>query len=258
MAGKDAVVRHAIARCAGFVLLAGLCADDGFALASQAGEDPYASRRRALVAEIRDDAVATVQATGDARLDSKVLDALQRVPRHAFVPASQRRHAYENRPLSIGYGQTISQPYIVALMTDLARPRRGHKVLEVGTGSGYQAAVLAQLVDRVYSIEIIEPLGKQAAKRMQALGYDNIETRIGDGYYGWKEHAPYDAIVVTAAASSVPPPLIRQLKSGGRMVIPVGSSFFTQTLMLVEKDAKGRVRTRQILPVRFVPLTGEH
>ncbi len=258
MAGNDAIVRRAIAQCAALLLLLALHADDVPAQARQGSEDAYADRRRALVAEIRDDAAATLQATGDARLDSKVLDVLQRVPRHAFVPASQRRHAYENRPLSIGYGQTISQPYIVALMTDLARPQRGHKVLEVGTGSGYQAAVLAQLVDRVYSIEIIEPLGKQAAKRMQALGYDNIETRIGDGYYGWKEHAPYDAIVVTAAASSVPPPLIRQLKPGGRMVIPVGSSFFTQTLMLVEKDAKGRVRTRQILPVRFVPLTGEH
>jgi len=180
------------------------------------------------------------------------------VPRHEFVPEAQRRHAYENRPLAIGHGQTISQPYIVALMTSLARPAPGQKILEVGTGSGYQAAVLAEAGASVYSVEIIEPLARQAAQRLRVLGYRNVQTRIGDGYYGWKEHAPYDAIVVTAAASSIPPPLIAQLKPGGRMVIPVGSSFFTQTLMLVEKRADGRVRTRQLLPVQFVPLTGEH
>ena len=205
-----------------------------------------------MVAEIQADAA------GAAGVERRVLDVLAKVPRHGFVPAAQLRHAYDNRPLPIGYGQTISQPYIVALMTGLARPERGHKVLEIGTGSGYQAAVLAELVDRVYSIEIVEPLGRQAAKRLRVLGYDNIETRIGDGYYGWKEHAPFDSIVVTAAANSVPPPLIAQLKPGGRMVIPVGTGFFTQTLMLVQKDAAGRVRSTQVLPVRFVPLTGDH
>ena len=218
--------------------------------ARKAQKDPYAAPRRALVAELRaqaDDGVASI--------GNDVLRVLTQVPRHEFVPAAQRRHAYQNRPLAIGYGQTISQPYIVALMTALAKPDADDVVLEVGTGSGYQAAVLSPLVAKVYSIEIIAPLGEQARSRLQALGYDNVHTRIADGYYGWKEHAPFDAIVVTAAAQSVPPPLVAQLKPGGRMVIPVGGSFFTQVLMLVEKDAKGRVRTRQILPVRFVPLT---
>lgn len=218
--------------------------------AAQEARDPYVAERRVLVDELRD--------YGGARLDREVLQVLGRVPRHEFVPASQRRHAYDNRPLSIGYGQTISQPYIVALMTTLAQPKRGQKILEIGTGSGYQAAVLAESGAQVYSIEIIEPLARTAGQRLRALGYRNIETRVADGYYGWKEQAPFDSIVVTAAASSVPPPLVAQLKPGGRMVIPVGSSFFTQTLMLVEKSADGRVRTRQILPVRFVPLTGGH
>jgi protein-L-isoaspartate(D-aspartate) O-methyltransferase len=215
-------------------------------------DDPYAARRRALVAELREDTA------DDTRLGRDVLAVMAAVPRHRFVPASQLRHAYENRPLAIGHGQTISQPYIVALMTTLARPQRDDTVLEIGTGSGYQAAVLAGLVGHVYSIEIIEPLGAQATRRLHALGYDNITTRIGDGYYGWPNAGPFDAIVVTAAATSVPPPLIQQLKPGGRMVIPVGSSFFTQTLMLVRKDAAGRVHSRQILPVRFVPLSGAH
>jgi protein-L-isoaspartate(D-aspartate) O-methyltransferase len=215
-------------------------------------DDPYAARRRALVAELREDTA------DDTRLGRDVLAVMATVPRHRFVPASQLRHAYENRPLAIGHGQTISQPYIVALMTTLAQPQRDDTVLEIGTGSGYQAAVLAGLVGHVYSIEIIEPLGAQATRRLHALGYDNITTRIGDGYYGWPNAGPFDAIVVTAAATSVPPPLIQQLKPGGRMVIPVGSSFFTQTLMLVRKDAAGRVHSRQILPVRFVPLSGAH
>jgi protein-L-isoaspartate(D-aspartate) O-methyltransferase len=217
-----------------------------------ATDEPHAARRAAMVAEIR------AHAPGEAHLQAEVLAVMAKVPRHAFVPASQVRHAYENRPLSIGHGQTISQPYIVALMTTLAQPRHDAVVLEIGTGSGYQAAVLAELVDRVYSIEIIEPLGTQAARRLRTLGYDNVHARIGDGYYGWPKAGPFDAIVVTAAAASVPPPLLAQLKPGGRMVIPVGSSFFTQTLMLVEKDVAGRVRTRQVLPVRFVPLTGGH
>ena len=231
-------------RCGWLVLLLVIAAQ-----AATPADDPYAARRRALVAELRED---TADGT---RLGPDVLAVMATVPRHRFVPASQLRHAYENRPLAIGQGQTISQPYIVALMTTLAQPRRGDTVLEIGTGSGYQAAVLA---GRVYSIEIIESLGAQASQRLRALGYDNVTTRIGDGYYGWPKAGPFDAIVVTAAATSVPPPLIRQLKPGGRMVIPVGSSFFTQTLMLVQKDAVGRVHSRQILPVRFVPLTGAH
>jgi protein-L-isoaspartate(D-aspartate) O-methyltransferase len=181
-----------------------------------------------------------------------------KVPRHRFVDMSLRNKAYENRPLPIGYGQTISQPYIVAIMTDLLNPQAHDRVLEVGTGSGYQAAVLAELVDEVYSIEIIKPLGERAAKRLKRLGYKNARVRIGDGYYGWEAHAPFDAIVVTAAASHIPPPLIAQLKMGGRMMIPVGSSFLVQQLLLVEKDKQGRVSSRQILPVAFVPLTGKH
>jgi len=233
--------------CAGLLLVAGgLCA--------QASRDPYAAPRRALVAELQ--GMADADAGTAARIDEEVLDVLARVPRHRFVPAALRGDAYDNRPLAIGHGQTISQPYIVALMTSLAQPREGHRILEIGTGSGYQAAVLAAFDAEVYTIEIIEPLARQAAKRLR--GHANVHTRTADGYYGWPAQAPFDAIVVTAAASSVPPPLVAQLKPGGRMVIPVGSSFFTQTLMLVEKRADGRVRTRQILPVRFVPLTGAH
>jgi protein-L-isoaspartate(D-aspartate) O-methyltransferase len=187
-----------------------------------------------------------------------VIDALGKVPRHEFVLPTRQHQAYENRPLPIGYGQTISQPYIVAIMTDLLQLEPGDKVLEIGTGSGYQAAVAAELAKKVYSIEIIERLGRKAKKRLKQLGYDNVKVRLGDGYYGWKEHAPYDAIIVTAAASHIPPPLVRQLKRGGRMIIPVGSRFATQQLVLVEKDDKGELRTRQLMPVTFVPLTGGH
>ena len=218
--------------------------------------DDFAAERRRMV----DDVTALVRETraeiGKRSLDERVMAVMGKVPRHEFVPADQRPHAYENRPLPIGHGQTISQPYIVALMTDLARVQPGHTVLEVGTGSGYQAAVMAQLAKAVYTIEIVEPLGLQARQRLQKLGYDTVQVRLGDGYYGWEEHAPYDAILVTAAASHIPPPLIRQLKAGGRMVIPVGASFLVQQLMLVEKNPDGTVSTRQILPVAFVPLTG--
>lgn len=245
MLGEAANVRPLWrAMCA---LALGLCLTQ---VDAQERDAPYAAQRRALIAELR--------GMDDQRITANVFTVMARVPRHAFVPEVQRAHAYENRPLSIGYGQTISQPYIVALMTDLAQPDKTHKVLEIGTGSGYQAAVLAELVGQVYSIEIVEPLAKQAAQRLRALGYTNIHTRIGDGYYGWPQAGPFDSIVVTAAAPAVPPPLLQQLKPGGRMVIPVGTSFFTQTLMLVEKDAQGRVRTRQLVPVRFVPLTGDH
>jgi len=191
-------------------------------------------------------------------LDPQVIKALQQVPRHEFVPQQEQRFAYNNRPLPIGYGQTISQPYIVAIMTDLLGTDPQSKVLEVGTGSGYQAAVLAEIVAQVYSIEIIQPLGEAAKERLGRLGYHNVEVKIGDGYYGWEAHAPYDGIVVTAAASHVPPPLIKQLKPGGRMVIPVGSRFMTQELLLIEKTADNELITRQILPVMFVPLTGRH
>jgi protein-L-isoaspartate(D-aspartate) O-methyltransferase len=174
------------------------------------------------------------------------------------VPAEARPFAYENRPLPIGYGQTISQPYIVALMTDLLQPEPDHTVLEIGTGSGYQAAVLAQLVKEVYSIEIIEELGQSSSRLLKDLGYDNVTTRTADGYDGWPQHAPFDSIIVTAAISHIPPPLVRQLKNGGTMVIPVGTGFQTQQLTLVKKDMSGEITTRQIIPVIFVPFTGGH
>ena len=211
-----------------------------------------------MLREIEDDVRLTSRALGREKLDPRVLQALGSVPRHALVPGDVVDAAYENRPLPIGHGQTISQPYIVAIMTDLLDTGPDSRVLEIGTGSGYQAAVLAELVAQVYTMEIIEPLGERARRQLDELGYDNITVRIGDGYHGWEEHAPFDGIVVTAAASHVPPPLIRQLKPGGRMIIPVGSRFLVQQLVLVEKDAKGKVVTRQILPVRFVPLTGSH
>ena len=184
--------------------------------------------------------------------------AMEKVQRHRFVPAWLTPFAYLNRPLPIGYGQTISQPLIVARMTDLLKVKEGDKVLEIGTGSGYQAAVLAEIAGSVYTIEIIEPLGKQAGERLKSLSYDNIKTTVSDGYYGWPEAAPFDAIMVTAAASHVQPPLLKQLKPGGRMVIPLGTHFMTQYLMLVEKQADGSVTTHQIVPVSFVPLGGGH
>ena len=220
---------------------AGVCAD-------------YADRRAALIDEVR----AQGLADGPPGFDEAVLQSMLSVERHEFVPASQRSSAYRNHPLPIGHGQTISQPYIVALMTDLLVPETDDVVLEVGTGSGYQAAVLAELVERVYSIEIVEPLAVAVKERLSRLGYENVTTRLGDGYYGWPEHAPFDAIIVTAAASHVPPPLIEQLKPGGRMVIPVGGPFQVQYLLLIEKDAAGEVRSRQVTAVRFVPLTGGH
>jgi protein-L-isoaspartate(D-aspartate) O-methyltransferase len=183
---------------------------------------------------------------------------MARVQRHEFVPPSLRAQAYENRPLPIGEGQTISQPYIVALMTDLLDPNEDDVVLEIGTGSGYQAAVLAELVKKVYTIEIVEPLGKEVRERLERLGYDNIETRIGDGYHGWPEHAPFDAIIVTAATPEVPPPLIEQLKPGGVLVLPIGGGFASEQLTMIEKTEDGEIERRGVLPVRFVPLTGEH
>ena len=220
--------------------------------------DTYRSARQALIEVIEDDVRATSNYLGQENLDSRVLAALASVPRHEFVPAELQSLAYENRPLPIGHGQTISQPYIVAIMTELAKVEPHSRVLEIGTGSGYQAAILAELVNEVYSIEIIKPLATTAAKRLARLGYLNVKTRQGDGYYGWEQHAPFDAIVVTAAASHIPPPLIAQLKVGGRMIIPVGSRFMAQELLLVTKEQGGKITTRQILPVRFVPLTGQH
>jgi len=217
----------------------------------------FAAERARMADEIDAMYAETRIETGLAAMSPQVRAAMSRVERHRLVAPDQAAFAYRNHPLPIGHGQTISQPYIVALMTDLARAEPGYKVLEVGTGSGYQAAVMAHLARAVYTIEIVEPLGVQATERLRRLGYTNVEVRVGDGYYGWEEHAPFDAILVTAAASHIPPPLIRQLKPGGRMVIPVGAAFMVQQLMLVEKRADGTVSTRQILPVSFVPLTGK-
>ena len=186
--------------------------------------------------------------------DTRVLDAMRRVPRHLFVPPAQQKDAYEDRPLPIGHGQTISQPYMVAIMTELARPLSEHRALEIGTGSGYQAAILSELVREVFTIEIVEPLGTEARERLRRLGYKNVEVRIGDGYAGWPEKAPFDLIIVTAGAAHIPEPLVAQLKPGGRMVIPVGPHWQTQILKLITKDANGKARTEDIMPVRFVPL----
>ena len=226
-------------------------------IAASADEADYTVARAALVEELKLYA-QLAHDPDEVQFGKEVLASMNTVKRHVLVPERQRRFAYENRPLSIGYGQTISQPYIVALMTELIEPDGNDVVLEVGTGSGYQAAILAELVHHVYSIEIIEALATRARQDLDNLGYKNITTKLGDGYYGWVEHAPFDAIVVTAAASHVPPPLIEQLKPGGRMVIPVGGRFWTQTLLLLEKTEKGEVITRQFGAVRFVPLTGKH
>ena len=190
-------------------------------------------------------------------LDAAVLEAMRRVPRHAFVPAAHRDQAYADRPLPIGFGQTISQPYIVALMTSLLRLAPRARALEIGTGSGYQAAVLAELGHQVYTIEIVPALAEQAATRLSELGYDAVHVRRGDGYYGWSEAAPFDGIVVTAAATQIPPPLLEQLKPGGRMVIPIGAAFLVQQLTLIEKLAGGSIRTEALLPVAFVPLVNK-
>ncbi|MDX5423067.1 MAG: protein-L-isoaspartate(D-aspartate) O-methyltransferase [Hymenobacteraceae bacterium] len=210
-------------------------------------EDAYKARREEMVQkQIKDRGIK----------DKAVLDAMRTVKRHLFVPKDQAPLAYQDSPLPIGHGQTISQPYIVAYMTEVIRPTPKMKVLEVGTGSGYQAAVLAEIVDEVYTIEIVPEHGREAAARLKKLGYDNVQVKVGDGYAGWEEHAPYDAVVVTAGAQSVPPPLLQQLKEGGSMVIPVGSPYRTQQLKLIQKK-NGKAVTKDLLPVVFVPFTRE-
>ncbi len=216
--------------------------------------DAEVADRQLMVAVIDAHARLATDALGRDHIASEVLDVMAELPRQAFVPEDERAAAYEDRPLPIGYGQTISQPFIVALMTDLLAVDDDDVVLELGTGSGYQAAVLAHLVRHVHTIEIIPELAETAAATLDALSRDNITTHAGDGYYGVPNVAPFDAIIVTAAAGHVPPPLIAQLKPGGRMVIPVGSGFALQHLLVIEKDQAGRVTSRQTLPVRFVPL----
>ncbi|MFN3388059.1 MAG: protein-L-isoaspartate(D-aspartate) O-methyltransferase [Allosphingosinicella sp.] len=224
------------------------------ALAAPAAADDRGRERETMALSVANMA-ETAGVAGARRLDPQVMAAIRKVPRHLFVPAELSALAYQNRPLPIGHEQTISQPYIVALMTHLLQVEPGHTVLEIGTGSGYQAAVLAEIAGSVHSIEIVEPLARTAAERLAALGYGNVTVRAGDGYSGWPEEAPFDRIIVTAGAPHVPEPLVAQLKPGGRMVIPVTRSGGGEELMLVTKDAAGKVRRRALLPVRFVPLT---
>lgn len=214
----------------------------------------FAAQRGRMVAEVEAMYGDTQRETGLKAMSSAVRAAMGKVERHRLVPPEQLHFAYANRPLPIGNGQTISQPYIVALSADLLATKPEHVVLEVGTGSGYQAAILAEVARQVYSLELIESLGRTAAERLAAMGYRNVEVRIGDGYAGWPEKAPFDGIVVTAAAPKIPPALVAQLKPGGRMVIPVGSDGFIQYLKLVTKRADGGIEEHDVLPVRFVPL----
>lgn len=217
--------------------------------------DRFAEQREQMIREIKEEVRALQDILGKSTLDDRVMEAIHQVPRHLFVPTDEVAFAYVNSPLSIGHGQTISQPFIVALMTDLLAVGEEDVVLEVGTGSGYQAAVLAQVVKRVYSIEMVADLGEQARGRLHDLGYSNVEVGIGNGRRGWPEKAPFDAIIVTAATEEIPPALVAQLDTGGRMVIPVGARYATQTLTVLEKVADGNLISRSVLPVAFVPLT---
>jgi len=221
---------------------------------AQAQAQDHAAARARMVGEIDAMYAGTRSETGLAAMSPRVRAAMGKVERHRLVPPALEGAAYRNHPLPIGQGQTISQPYIVALSTDLIEPRPHHVVLEVGTGSGYQAAVLAEVVSRVFTIELLDPLAKSAAVRLAGLGYANVEVRTGDGYAGWPDKAPFDAIVVTAAAPGIPQALVEQLKPGGRMVIPVGPDGGAQHLMLVGKRADGSVEEKRVLAVRFVPL----
>ena len=216
-------------------------------------QDVFASHRSHMVAEIEAEALLTAAYTGRGVFSAQVMQVIGRVPRHEFVPVEIQAYSYLNRPLPIGFDKTVSQPYIVALMTDVLELRREDKVLEIGTGAGYQAAVLAEIVNRVYTIDLIDELAAGAEKRLKRLGYANVEVRVGNGYYGWPEHAPYDNIIVTAACDLAPPPLMAQLKPGGRMIIPTGIPE-QQSLVLIEKSAAGSFSTRELLPVRFSEL----
>ena len=216
-------------------------------------DESFAEARREMTAEIVAEAALTAGYTGRVRFSERVMAVISRMPRHEFVPAELREYAYLNRPLPIGWEKTISQPYIVALMTDMLNPAPGDVVLEIGAGAGYQAAILAELVKRVYTVELIEPLADAARRRLRRLGYTNVEVRAANGYYGWPEHAPYDKIIVTAASELVPTPLIAQLNRGGRMIVPTGAAD-RQSLTLVTKDGAGVISLRDLLPVRFSEL----
>lgn len=243
-----------LAQCQAF--LAVVLASAAAVIPTSAPAQDRFAERAAMIETVKGHARSAPSAVEGQGIDPAVLTTMGKVPRHFFVPEEQRGAAYQDRPLPIGYGQTISQPFIVALMTDLINIGPGDSVLEIGTGSGYQAAVLSPLAAKVYSIEIIPELGERAAARLAELRFNNVEVKVDDGYYGWPAHAPFDGIVVTAAASHIPPPLVEQLAKGGRMVVPVGGPFATQFLMLVEKRRDGSITTRQLLPVSFVPLRG--
>jgi protein-L-isoaspartate(D-aspartate) O-methyltransferase len=215
--------------------------------------DTFTVLREKMIEEIAGEAAATAAHTGRAAFNAAVMKVLGTVPRHEFVPVELQPYGYLNRPLPIGFEKTVSQPYIVALMTDLLELTPEHVVLEIGAGAGYQAAVAAQLARHVYTVEIIEELATGAERRLERLGYTNVDVRVGNGYYGWPEHGPYDAIIVTAACELIPPPLLAQLKPGGRMVIPTGIPA-KQALMLVERARSGQLSTREVLPVRFSEL----
>ncbi|HOG18204.1 MAG TPA: protein-L-isoaspartate(D-aspartate) O-methyltransferase [Syntrophales bacterium] len=229
------------------VLLAGLLSPAASPAASDRTDADFAAAREAMV---------TLQIAARGVRDPEVLAALRATPRHRFVPPDLVSRAYDDTPLPIGHGQTISQPYIVAFMTEILRPRKDHRVLEIGTGSGYQAAILAALVREVFTMEIVPALAASAGVRLKEMGYGNVRVAKGDGYHGWPQHAPFDAIIVTAAAGHIPPPLVAQLRQGGRMVIPVGGPFAVQSLVLVSKDSGGGISTENLMAVRFVPLTG--
>lgn len=243
---------NVIATLAAWVGLAAIPPAVGIGLSS-ADEADLENARWRMLEEIDEEMAASAFSSGVSALSPRVRTAIAAVPRHEFVPPDLRQAAYANRPLPIGYSQTISQPFIVALMTELLRVRDGDRVLEVGTGSGYQAAILSLLVRQVHSIEIVAPLGETASATLARLGYTNVQVRVGDGYAGWPDEAPFDAIIVTAASDHLPPALIAQLKPGGRMVIPVGR--FEQDLLVVTKNRDGTTASRTVVPVRFVPLT---
>ena len=227
------------------------------ATGSAASQGRVLDARTQMVTTIQELARQTAGTIESYPIDPEVLQAMRVVPRHEFVPEDLRSFAYENRPLPIGNGQTISQPFIVAVMTDLLNPDSNDKILEIGTGSGYQAAVLASLVDEVFTIEIVPELGERARETLELQGFTNVQTRIGDGYRGWPEEAPFDAIIVTAGVDHIPQPLVDQLKAGGRMIIPVGSNSAVEQLTLIEKQVDGSISSRQLMPVRFVPFTRE-
>lgn len=239
------------------MVLVAACTVAAMPAAGDNADTDFARHRAALMRDIEAMGLRDLRVIGRREFDPRVIQVMARTPRHEFVPEALRGLAYVNRPLPIGYGQTISQPYVVAWMTDALALKPGDRVLEVGTGSGYQAAVLAGLVDQVFTIEIIRDLGEVAKARLARLGYGSVTVRTGDGYFGWLDQAPFDAIIVTAATTHVPPPLVRQLKPGGRMIIPVGHQFEVQYLTLVDKASDGRISLRQTLPVAFVPLTGD-